>query len=150
MDLNKFLEKDIGWRDLPIYVLIIILFIFAFQHTGVVVSGSMEPTLYKGDIIILESNPSSIEVGDIIVYHAVRLNSALVVHRVIAKGKSSNGEDYYLTKGDNNQFQDPMEVYPNQVTSKVININNKPLIIPKLGYINIKIHAIKQQFKLPG
>ena len=150
MDLNKFLEKDFGWRDLPIYIVIIILFLFAFQHTGVVVSGSMEPTLYKGDIILLESNPSSIEVGDIIVYHAAWLNSAPVVHRVIAKGKSSNGEDYYLTKGDNNPIQDPVEVYPNEVISKVININNKPLIIPKLGYINIKIHAIKQQFKLPG
>lgn len=150
MDLNKFLEKDIGWGDLPVYIAIIVLFIFAFQHVGIVVSGSMEPTLHKGDIILLESHPSSIEVGDIIVYHADWLNSEPVVHRVIAKGKSLSGDEYYLTKGDNNPSQDPGEVYPNEVISKVININKKPLIIPKLGYINIKIHAIKQQYKLPG
>jgi signal peptidase len=128
----------------------IILFVFAFQHVGIVVSSSMEPVLYKGDIVLLESNPSSIEVEDIIVYHAAWLNSEPVIHRVIAKGRSSNGEDYYLTKGDNNPFQDPMKVYPNEVISKVVKISNKPLIIPKLGYINMRIHAIKQQFKLPG
>jgi signal peptidase len=103
----------------------------------------MEPVFYKGDIVLLESNLSSIEVGDIIVYHAHWLNSEPVIHRVIAKGKSSTGEDYYLTKGDNNSIQDPMEVYPKDVISKVIKIDNKPVIIPKIGYINIKLHAIK-------
>jgi signal peptidase len=118
MGLKNFLEKDIGWKELPIYIVIIVLVVFAFQHMGVIVSGSMEPVLYKGDIVLLESNPSSIEVGDIIVYHALWLNSEPVIHRVIAKGKSSTGEDYYLTKGDNNPIQDPMKVYPNEVIQK--------------------------------
>lgn len=114
-----------------------------FSTYGCSSSGSMEPVFYKGDIVLLESNLSSIEVGDIIVYHAHWLNSEPVIHRVIAKGKSSTGEDYYLTKGDNNPIQDPMEVYPKDVISKVIKIDNKPVIIPKIGYINIKLHAIK-------
>ena len=118
MGLKNFLEKDIGWKELPIYIVIIVLVVFAFQHMGVIVSGSMEHVLYKGDIVLLESNPSSIEVGDIIVYHALWLNSEPVIHRVIAKGKSSTGEDYYLTKGDNNPIQDPMKVYPNEVIQK--------------------------------
>jgi signal peptidase len=146
MDLKNFLEKDIGWKELSAYIVIIVLAVFAFQHTGVIVSGSMEPVLYKGDIVLLESNPSSIEVGDIIVYHAIWLNSEPVVHRVITNGISSTGEDYYLTKGDNNPTQDPGKVYPNEVISKVIKIDNKPLIIPKLGYINIKLHEISQRF----
>jgi signal peptidase I len=142
MDLKRFLEKNIGWKYLSVYTVLIFLIIFAFQHMGVVVSGSMEPALSKGDIVLLDSNPSSIDVGDIIVYKAVWSNSEHVIHRVIAKGKSSNGEDYYLTKGDNNSIQDPMKVYPNEVISKVIKIDYKPLIIPKLGYVNIKLHSI--------
>jgi signal peptidase I len=35
----------------------------------VVVSGTMEPAIYRGDIVIVTKNTSDIQVGDIIIYN---------------------------------------------------------------------------------
>jgi len=39
-------------KEIIIYALIIIIGLIAAQHMNVVVSGSMEPTLYKGDRVL--------------------------------------------------------------------------------------------------
>ncbi|MGZ7160524.1 MAG: S24/S26 family peptidase, partial [Methanobacterium sp.] len=50
-------------KELATYIIIIIIGIIVAQHMNVVVSGSMEPVLYRGDIVIIDSNPSSVQVG---------------------------------------------------------------------------------------
>lgn len=35
----------------------------------VVVSGTMEPAIYRGDVVIVTKNTSDIQVGDIIIYN---------------------------------------------------------------------------------
>jgi signal peptidase I len=124
------------------YIAIIIIGIFLAQHMNVVVSASMEPVLYRGDIIFVDSNTDNIQVGNIIVYHATWTPEPKnVVHRVINKGEI-NGTMTYRTKGDNNSVPDPVIVYPNQILYKVVSFNNHTLVIPKLGYITLMLRGL--------
>lgn len=56
------------------------------NHSYTVVSGSMRPTLKRGDIVLVKevnaSDPSNIQEGDIV---AMRAGSRVVTHRVIKK-----------------------------------------------------------------
>ena len=124
-------------KEISIYIIIIIIGITISHYMNVISSGSMEPVLYKGDIVIIDYNPSTIETGDIIIYHARWLQNKHVIHRVIAKGESSDGNIIYILKGDNNAYQDPEPVSPTDMIAKVVTINNHTLIIPKIGYITL-------------
>ena len=65
--------------------------------TAVVLSGSMEPTFSKDDLIIVKKK-DSFDIGDIVVYQS---NDSLVVHRVV----SMDG-DMVVTQGDANNIED--------------------------------------------
>jgi signal peptidase len=132
----------VNYKEIATYIVIILIGIVVAQHMNVVVSGSMEPVMYRGDIVIVDQNPSSVQVGDIVVYKATWVNED-VIHRVKEIYKTSNGSTYLITKGDNNPVADPYPVqYPDQVVSKVVSINGKPLIIPKIGYITLWIRGL--------
>lgn len=124
-------------KEISTYIIIIIIGITMSHYMNVISSGSMEPVLYKGDIVIIDYNPSTIETGDIIIYHARWLQNKHVIHRVIAKRETSNGNIIYILKGDNNADQDPEPVSPTDMIAKVVTINNHTLIIPKIGYITL-------------
>lgn len=109
--------------------------------TCVIVSDTMAPALHRGDIVFIENNPSSIQVGDIIVYNATWFNKP-VIHRVIAIKNDSNGKVLYELKGDNNPSPDPVPVNKEQIISKVVNDNNGPSKIPKIGYITLWIRGL--------
>jgi signal peptidase len=117
---------------------------------NVVVSGSMEPVFYRGDIVVVEKanfiginefNPEDVQVGDIVIYKANWFPEP-VIHRVIDTGTAKNGTKYYVIKGDNNPVPDQEVVYPTQITSKVIKLGNQPLFIPKIGYITLWIRGL--------
>jgi signal peptidase len=132
----------VNYKEIATYIVIILIGIVVAQHMNVVVSGSMEPVMYRGDIVIVDKNPSSVQVGDIVVYKATWVNED-VIHRVKEIYKTSNGSTYLIMKGDNNQVADPYPVqYPDQVVSKVVSINGQPLIIPKIGYISLWIKGL--------
>lgn len=128
-------------KEIATYIIIIIIGIIVAQHMNVVVSGSMEPVLYRGDIVVIDNNPSTVQVGDIIVYQATWFPQP-VIHRVIDKGQLQNGTTAYKTKGDNNPSPDPALVYQNQVISKVVSINGMSLVIPKIGYVTLWIRGL--------
>ena len=65
--------------------------------SAVVLSGSMEPELSKGDLIIVKES-GSYGAGDVVVYQE---NNILIVHRII-----SVEEDQITTKGDANPVAD--------------------------------------------
>uniref|UniRef100_A0A0X3NVH1 Signal peptidase complex catalytic subunit SEC11 n=1 Tax=Schistocephalus solidus TaxID=70667 RepID=A0A0X3NVH1_SCHSO len=72
----------------------------------VVLSGSMEPAFYRGDLLFLtnyESEP--INVGDITVFK-IEDREIPIVHRVLRVHESKNGTVKFLTKGDNNAVDD--------------------------------------------
>ena len=69
-----------------------------------VLSGSMETEIQKGDLIITKiTDPSALEVDDVIAFRDAQ--GAVTTHRIIDI-VVKDGEKYYITKGDNNNTQD--------------------------------------------
>ncbi|CAH8867181.1 unnamed protein product [Trichobilharzia szidati] len=72
----------------------------------VVLSGSMEPAFYRGDVLYLTNYPDEpIRVGDIVVFK-IEGREIPIVHRVLKLHESVNGSIKFLTKGDNNPVHD--------------------------------------------
>lgn len=93
-------------------------------------SGSMRPTIEKGDLFFVNPLSRHPEVGDVIVFNA---NGRWTVHRVIAVT-----EDGYITKGDNNIAPDQQSglipaVRDKDVAGKVVSISGRVIKIPALG-----------------
>ena len=70
----------------------------------VVLSGSMEPSMQRGDVLFLAKN-TPIENGDIIVYE-IEGENIPIVHRVMTTQFDEQGQLNILTKGDNNPVND--------------------------------------------
>jgi len=88
----------------------------------VVLSGSMEPELSPGDVVIVDAS-ASVEVGDVITYRSPG-DSVPTTHRVV--GERDGG---YETKGDANENVDAGLVGPEAVIGQVV------LTIPLLGHV---------------
>ena len=140
---------DINLKEIAVYVVLIIVVLLVAQHLNVVVSGSMEPVMYRGDIVVLEQanllgfhefSPDDVKVGDIVVYNAA-WHEGPVIHRVINIAEI-NGSTVFEIKGDNNDVSDPYWVTKSQIKSRVLTYNGQPLIIPKIGYISILIRGL--------
>jgi signal peptidase len=84
--------------------------------TVVVTSGSMEPTLYRGDICIIQNADTdqyvvgnhTTRTGDIVVYDATGLTQGRytggepIIHRIVSrKYDNATGHYFFLTQGDN-------------------------------------------------
>ncbi|MEE1117206.1 MAG: signal peptidase I [Methanosphaera sp.] len=148
--MNKQKSNVNLYKEILSYAVILILAVLLSAHLSVVVSGSMEPSFYRGDIVatenvdtygIQEFNPyTDVNVNDVVVYNA-KWYSEPVIHRVIDI-QQINGSKYYIIKGDNNEVQDPYPVSPDQIKSKVIKIGDSLLIIPKLGYITLLFRGL--------
>ncbi|MEM3833173.1 MAG: signal peptidase I [Thermoprotei archaeon] len=135
------INKNTIIKNLIILVIVLII-AFSFKeilgfilHTSVpiavVESGSMSPTLEKGDLIIsVGVNTSNLKVGDIILFKSPLNPNIIIVHRIIEIDNTGN-TILIKTKGDNNPIADPWIVNGNQVLGKVI------LRIPYLGWPSI-------------
>ncbi|CAJ0955020.1 unnamed protein product, partial [Mesorhabditis belari] len=72
----------------------------------VVLSGSMEPAFYRGDLLMLTNDQSDpVRAGDITVFK-IDGRDIPIVHRVIKVHEKANHDTKLLTKGDNNQVDD--------------------------------------------
>lgn len=138
-------------KEIAAYLIIILLALVVAQHLNVVVSGSMEPVFYRGDIVAVEKanlfglgihefNPEDVKVGDIVVYNAVWVDEP-VIHRVI-NITEINGTTYYMIKGDHNTAADPYYVKADQITDRVLTINGSPIVIPYIGNINLWLKGL--------
>lgn len=136
-------------KEIISYVVLLIIVLLVASHLNVVVSGSMEPVFYRGDIVVVEKadffgiqefDPNTVQVGDIVVYNAVWYNSP-VIHRVI-NITEINGTTLYMIKGDNNDVPDPYYVKADQIRDRVVTFGDSPVVIPKLGYITIFLKGL--------
>ncbi|KAL5468872.1 hypothetical protein EMCRGX_G029998 [Ephydatia muelleri] len=72
----------------------------------VVLSGSMEPAFYRGDLLFLTNYQNeSIKAGEILVFK-VKGRDIPIVHRVIKFHQNPTGDVKLLTKGDSNPVDD--------------------------------------------
>ena len=103
-----------------------VLILTGVLNARVVLSNSMEPVIYKNDVVVGASWLTP-EPGDIAIYKEREASSGQVkqdvVHRVITI--SSDGE--FLFKGDNNQSEDALKVPRSDVMSVIV------LKIPSVG-----------------
>ncbi len=76
---------------------------------------SMLPTLQDGDTVYIMKN-ENYKIGDIIAYYLKNNEnvSPIIIHRIIFVRKT-----YVLTKGDHNDFIDPLRISPDAVLGKV-------------------------------
>ncbi|MCQ2977126.1 MAG: signal peptidase I [archaeon] len=138
-------------KEIIAYVVILVIVLLAAQHLNVVVSGSMEPVFYRGDIVVVEKanlfgihefDNNEVKVGDIVVYNAnPKWCDSPVIHRIIDT-KNVNGTTLYEIKGDHNNVSDPFYVRSSQITDRVITIGDVPLVIPKIGYITLWVRGL--------
>ncbi len=115
------------------------LFMVAMGTTSplvVVISDSMEPTLYRGDLLILQARaPEDIHLMDIIVFQDNLFhNTGPVVHRVV-EIQIVDGEYYYYTKGDNNAMRDPGERTYDEIIGVMVSR------IPAVGNISLFLRS---------
>ncbi|MFQ5815257.1 MAG: signal peptidase I [Candidatus Hydrothermarchaeaceae archaeon] len=108
-----------------------------------VVSGSMEPTFYRGDLVVVNGiYAEDIEVGDIIVYDNP-YRGIPVVHRVIEIKETEDGLEFY-TKGDNiktNYLSDQQSGIAPPIRQRWIR-GKVVLVIPKLGWLRVMLTEI--------
>ena len=104
---------------------------------AVIESGSMEPTLHVGDLVIIRGvSPGEVKQGDIIVFRARFLGGSLTVHRVIRIIHLDN-VTLYRTKGDANFLPDPA-VYSGLGSVSEDDVVGKVIVrIPLIGYITL-------------
>jgi len=83
-------------------------------------SESMEPTLYRGDLVIVRAvDVRTLQVGDIIIFRSYAGSITPIVHRIILI-ENVSGELHFTTKGDNNASPDPDFRLTSDVFAKVV------------------------------
>lgn len=108
-----------------------------------VFSDSMEPTIKINDAFLVWPSKNW-KPGDIVLYRPVKLDAALITHRIIAIG-----ENGFITKGDNSPSIDQQagepELKTERIVGKIVTFQGKPVIIPGLGNL---LGSMKNQFGL--
>lgn len=95
----------------------------------VVQSGSMEPAIMTGGIVVVApSETNSYQVGEVITFNTKDTGSVPVTHRVVEASGAGRSAIYY-TKGDANQNNDPTPVRGYDVIGKVV------VTVPYLGQV---------------
>jgi signal peptidase len=128
--------KGHGWTTVAIFSILLIFFSYGFLGVTptVIQSGSMQPELQIGDIVIIdEANKDTLQTGDIVQY--VNQEKVLIVHRIYAINQSENGK-VFITKGDANEHPDFDPVLPQNIRGKAI------FTIPKLGWMQLGIRSL--------
>lgn len=130
-------EQILGWLVTSIFSVLIIWFavgVFPI-YPSVIVTGSMEPLIKPGDIVLVKKIlGEETQIGDVIQYYHVE-EEIIITHRVIAIEASDKNKLHLRTKGDNNQSVDSDPVMLEQVKGKVI------ATIPKVGWVTLLLRS---------
>jgi signal peptidase I len=107
-----------------------------------VLSGSMEPGIKTGSIIVVKpvSDATKFKKGDVITFKASDDPNKLITHRIVDIQKV-NSSVQYITKGDNNNSKDPSPVPAASVVAQYVNLT-VPYVGYLLGFIKSKMGAV--------
>ncbi len=114
-----------------IALIAILLIVSAFPITGnykvlTVLSGSMEPKLKTGSIVVVKP-AADYKIGDVITFGPMSKTKAPITHRIY-EIKVEGSEPIYITKGDVNDAPDTREISKKEIIGKVL------FTVPYLGY----------------
>lgn len=100
----------------------------------VVLSGSMQPTMNPGDVVVVKDVPAEeIETGDIITFQRGEQTSP-TTHRVIEVVQDGDSVAF-RTAGDNSESADREAVTPTQIEGRIPVVAGVPFVIPLIGHI---------------
>jgi|AGTN01.1.fsa_nt_gi signal peptidase I, archaeal type len=109
---------------LTLAMAIIVLAPLTGWHINVVLSGSMEPAIHTGGIVVISpASANDIKVGDVIAFYK---GNIAVCHRV--HSISDAGRLEFITKGDADRTVDPDPVTPDSIFGRVV------FSLPYIGY----------------
>ncbi len=126
-------EKKREFRDVlssSSYLVIALLGLLVVKRMlffGLVLTGSMMPTLMPADLVLIESLSMDINVGDIVMFKEPG-GPKLLIHRV--RGLS---EDKILTGGDASG-RDDWRLTKRDILGKAVLIKEKPMIVKNIGW----------------
>ena len=95
--------------------------------TFVVRSGSMEPKVKTGSVVVVWPK-AEYKIGDIVTFGPNTKKRAPTTHRIISQSGEPN-KRFFLTKGDANNTPDIREISQKEIIGKVV------LTIPFFGYV---------------
>lgn len=134
----KLIKNIICWTLIVVLVFTLVVFFMSRINGSTpsvfgysifrVSSGSMEPELMVGDIILDKTvdNPKDLKVGDVITFKSSDYGDMLVTHKVIKAPYEENGKLMLQTKGIANEVED-----------KPICVDNvKGIMICKVDYLD--------------
>lgn len=114
-------KKRRVWKAVVLFAITAAFFIFIRDMKPyVVLSGSMEPVIPVGSVVIIDQSKTAVSAGDIAAFSR---NGQTVTHRIIKE----TGEGF-ITKGDANQEEDTGVTVPENIIGTVV------FCIPYLGY----------------
>ena len=119
-----------GWTALFVLLSLIVAFFFGWLPACpvVVATGSMEPAIGAGDVVILcRTDPAALEVGDVIQYQS---DGCTVIHRIVEKDG-----DTFITQGDANNAPDLRPVEREQVLGRMTGT------LPDAGWFILWLHG---------
>ncbi len=130
MKIVRFVLSLLKWLILVVLTLLAIYVINSNFNivkgykTFLVQSGSMEPAIMTGDVVVIK-NQTDYLINDVVTFTGK--SNRVVTHRINEIEKS--GEKKYFTKGDANKTGDEDYIAKEQIIGKVV------LVIPRLGYL---------------
>ncbi len=135
-------EDMISWIITSVVSILIIWFtvgVFPI-YPSVIITGSMEPQIKPGDIILVEKiadikDIESLSVNDVIQFHR---DGILISHRIIEIKTNEEEGLLYKTKGDNNSGPDTGLVKPQDIKGTI------KYIIPKVGWLTLLIKSDRE------
>lgn len=102
-----------------------------FRYYAIAVaSGSMEPNISKGDVVVVDKGFNNLAIGDILAY---KYNGKIVVHRIY-KIIEADDEYFIYTKGDANNSYDKYKI------TKDMFIGIVKFKIPLIGYPTVLLN----------
>jgi len=135
-------ESMAEWLIVSVLCILVVWFAVGLFpiYPSVIATGSMEPLIKPGDVIILKKlGNEEIKPGDVIHYWQ---NNIFITHRVI--NVIDSRAKIYQTKGDNNDAADSQPVYHQQVKGKLL------YVIPKAGWPSLLLRSQGSQQDISG
>ena len=129
---------SVSWVVTAVVGLAIFWFSFGFFgfRPAFIPSGSMEPHINRGDLVLIGPvSPKDVKVGDIVMYQA---NPQRVLHRVVDITTATDGSLEFTFKGDNNNTADPLPVSEKQIVGRYIGR------VPKLGWVPLQVRQLRR------
>ena len=132
LDYSKGKYYFLGYGFAIIILTILVYFVSGYfrYYTIAIASGSMEKTIFKGDVVVIDKEYQTIDKNDILAY---QYENKVVVHRVY-KMIDTGSEKFIYTKGDANSNFDQYKVTEDMIMGVV------KAKIPLIGYPTVLLN----------